>query len=57
VAVEAAHPMSWHRWVGTDGAIVGIETFGASAPYQKLYQEYGITAEKVSSVVVASLSS
>jgi transketolase len=46
VAVEAAHPMSWHRWVA-DGAIVGIETFGASAPYQKLYEEYGITAAAV----------
>jgi transketolase len=47
VAIEAAHPMSWHRWVGTDGVIVGIETFGASAPFQKLYEEYGITAGAV----------
>ncbi len=44
VAIEAAHPMSWYRWVGLDGAVVGIETFGASAPYQILYKEYGITA-------------
>ena len=51
VAVEAAHPMSWYRWVGADGAIVGIETFGASAPYQKLYEEYGITAAKVVAAV------
>jgi len=47
VAVEAAHPMSWHRWVGLDGAVVGIETFGASAPFQKLYEEYGITVAAV----------
>jgi transketolase len=47
VAVEAAHPMSWYRWVGDTGAVVGIETFGASAPYQVLYREYGITAERV----------
>ena len=47
VAVEAAHPMSWQRFVGLDGAIIGIETFGASAPFQRLYQEYGITAEAV----------
>jgi transketolase len=53
VAVEAAHPMSWHRWVGTDGAVVGIETFGASAPYQKLYEEYGITAKAVANAVRA----
>jgi len=51
VAVEAAHPMSWYRWVGTDGAVVGIEGFGASAPYQKLYEEYGITAAKVVAAV------
>ena len=51
VAVEAAHPMSWYRWVGADGAIVGIDGFGASAPYQKLYEEYGITASRVVSAV------
>ncbi len=53
VAIEAAHPMSWHRWVGDTGTIVGIETFGASAPYQKLYAEYGITAEAVVRAVKA----
>ncbi len=47
VAVEAAHPMSWHALVGDRGAIVGISRFGASAPYQKLYEEYGITAPAV----------
>jgi transketolase len=47
VAVEAAHPMSWYRWVGDTGAIVGIETFGASAPAPVLFTEYGITAERV----------
>jgi transketolase len=45
VAIEAAHSMPWYRWVGDSGAVIGIETFGASAPYQKLYAEYGITAE------------
>ncbi len=45
VAIEAAHPMSWQRFVGLDGAVIGIEAFGASAPYQRLYKEYGITAE------------
>ena len=51
VAVEAAHPMSWYRWVGADGAIIGIETFGSSAPYQKLYEEYGMTAAAVVAAV------
>ena len=47
VAVEAAHSMSWHRWVGADGAIISIDGFGASAPAPKLFQEYGITAQAV----------
>jgi transketolase len=47
VAVEAAHPMSWYRWVGNDGAIVGIERFGASAPAERLFAELGITSEHV----------
>jgi transketolase len=53
VAIEAAHPMSWHRWVGEDGVIVGIETFGASAPYQRIYEEYGITVGAVVAAVTA----
>jgi transketolase len=51
VAVEAAHPMSWYRWVGADGAIVGIDGFGASAPAPKLFEEYGITAAAVVAAV------
>ena len=47
VAIEAAHPMSWYRWVGDTGTIIGISTFGASAPAPTLYREYGITAEAV----------
>jgi transketolase len=47
VAVEAAHSMSWHRWVGDTGAVVGIDTFGASAPAPVLFKEFGITAEHV----------
>jgi transketolase len=47
VAIEAGHPMSWHRWVGDNGAIVGIERFGASAPYMKIYEGFGITAARI----------
>jgi transketolase len=50
-AIEAASPMSWYRWVGTDGVIVGLDHFGASAPYQKLYQEFGLTAENLAESV------
>jgi transketolase len=51
VAIEAAHPMSWHRWVGDTGTIIGISTFGASAPAPTLYREYGITAAAVVAAV------
>ena len=47
VAIEAAHPMSWQRWVGDHGVIIGIDRFGASAPYQTIYKELGLTADKV----------
>ncbi len=47
VAVEAASPMGWYRWVGSDGAFIGMETFGESGPYQDVYEHFGITAEKI----------
>ena len=52
VAVEAAHPMSWYRFVGLRGAVVGLETFGASAPYQTLYRELGLTPENIASAAM-----
>lgn len=47
VAVEAAQPMSWYRWVGDRGDVIGIERFGASAPAKRLFQEFGFTPEAV----------
>ncbi|MGH7671280.1 MAG: transketolase [Gemmatimonadales bacterium] len=47
IAVEAAAPQAWYRWVGDQGAILGIERFGASAPYQRIYQELGLTVDGV----------
>jgi len=47
VAIEAAHPMSWYRWVGDDGIIIGLERFGASAPAPVIYTHLGITADRV----------
>ena len=47
IAVEAGHPMSWYRWVGDGGDIVGIERFGASAPAGKLFAEYGFSKEAI----------
>lgn len=45
VAIEAAHPLGWHEWVGRDGAVLGLTRFGSSAPYQTIYENLGLTAE------------
>lgn len=47
VAVEAAAPLGWWKYVGLDGAVVGLTHFGASAPYKTIYKEFGLTPEKV----------
>ena len=47
IAVEAAAPQSWYRWVGDNGVVVGIDRFGESAPYQRIYQELGLTVERI----------
>ncbi len=55
VAVEAAIQQGWERFVGEDGAFVGMTGFGASAPADVLYREFGITAEAVVAAVKARL--
>ena len=47
VAVEAGSSLGWDRFVGGDGAIVGIDRFGASAPGETVMREYGFTAAHV----------
>jgi transketolase len=47
VAVEAGHPMSWYRWVGDDGVVLGLERYGASSPYERIYEELGLTVDRV----------
>lgn len=48
VAVEAASPFGWERWVGIEGRVVGISgRFGASAPYKVIYEQLGLTAANV----------
>jgi transketolase len=47
LAIEAASPLSWYRWVGLDGDVVGMTTFGTSAPYQDAMRHFGFTVEKV----------
>jgi len=47
VAIEAAHPMSWYRWTGSDGIVIGLERYGSSAPYKELYENLGISVNKL----------
>jgi transketolase len=50
VAVEAASPFGWDRWIGPGGAFVGMRTFGESGPAKQVYEHFGITAERVAAV-------
>ncbi|MDX5514324.1 transketolase [Stenotrophomonas sp. RG-453] len=56
VAVEAGVTGFWRQYVGLDGAVVGIDTFGASAPAEALYKHFGITAEHVVAAAKAQLA-
>ena len=47
VSIEAGSPLGWERYVGDQGRIIGLDHFGASAPYRILYQQFGITVERV----------
>ncbi len=51
VAVEAAHPDYWYRFVGLDGAVVGIDRFGMSAPGAKAMEALGMTVDHVVAAV------
>ena len=47
VAVEAGATMGWHRWAGDEGFVVGIDHFGASAPGDEIFKQFGFTPERV----------
>ncbi len=47
VSLEAATPLGWERYVGVDGVAIGISRFGASAPAGEIYEQFGLTAERV----------
>ncbi len=55
VAVEAAHPDFWRKYVGLEGAVVGIDTFGESAPGGVLMKHFGFTVENVVKTVKSVL--
>ena len=55
IAVEAGVRQGWDRFIGSDGAFVGMNSFGASGPYEELYKHFGITAEAVMAAAEARL--
>lgn len=56
IGIEAAVEGDWSRWLGEDGAFVGMTGFGASAPAEVLYREFGITAENVAAAAKRSIA-
>ena len=56
VAVEAAHADFWRKYVGLDGDVVGMTTFGASAPASELFKYFGFTEDNVVARVEALLA-
>ena len=55
-SVEAGITEPWRLFVGNAGASIGVDHFGASAAYQKIYQEFGITAERAAAAARDSLA-
>ena len=47
VAIEAASTFGWERWVGEGGVVLGVNHFGASAPYKEIYQNFGLTSQRI----------
>ena len=55
LAVEAGSTQSWYKYVGIDGDVIGMDSFGASAPAEVLFEKFGFTAENVAAKAVALL--
>jgi transketolase len=57
VAVEAGVRQGWDAIIGSEGVFVGMNGFGASAPYKDLYRHFGMTPEKVAEAALSKLGS
>ena len=55
LAVEAGSPQGWHRYVGSAGAVLAVEDYGASAPGEQVLKEYGFTVERVCALALGLL--
>ena len=47
VAIEAGSTLGWYKYVGLDGAVIGLDTYGESAPAKLLFDHFGITSAKL----------
>jgi transketolase len=47
IAIEAGHPMSWYQLIAGNGEVLGLTRFGASAPYERIYEELGLTVDRI----------
>jgi transketolase len=56
VSMEAAATFGWDRWIGSAGRALGLDHFGASAPAERLYQEFGLTAARMADTARAVLA-
>jgi transketolase len=52
VSIEAGVTLGWERYVGPQGVAIGLDHFGASAPFQELYKNFGLTAENMAEVAL-----
>jgi transketolase len=55
VSIEAGVTTGWQKWIGTQGTSVGVDHFGASAPYKEIYKQFGLTPEHVVQAALALL--
>jgi transketolase len=56
VSIEAGITFGWERWVGPRGVSLGVDRFGASAPYERIYEELGLTAGAVAEAAAGVLA-
>jgi len=57
IAIEAGHPDLWRKYVGIDGEVLGIESFGESAPASALYEHFGLTVGHLVETVLRTIAS
>jgi len=56
ISIEAAATFGWEKWVGSEGVSIGLDRFGASAPYRDIYQKFGFTADRIVDEVTKALN-